>query len=229
VAYGTVLVDQLVHHVGMGVLSLLAVALVGGGRAPAWSAAAVLVAAATLCAAAWVWLRAGDGARPTLLDRWLGRARRRLDRQAASHPRLGAALAGGGDAIEIVARLLRDRRVLVWAVVFGIAIFLVNGIVQWLAFRALDLPAGFGIAMAVVSIGGFAGVASGTPGGVGGAEAAMIASLAALGVSTVDATGATLLFRGLHYLVTLGTGLPSLAVLEWLRSREAREGRPGRA
>jgi uncharacterized membrane protein YbhN (UPF0104 family) len=107
----------------------------------------------------------------------------------------------------------------------GAVLFVVNGMVQWLAFEALELPVGLPAALAVVGVGGFAGVAVGTPGGAGGAEAAMIATLAALGVSTVDATVATLLFRGLHYAVTLGCGLPALAVLEWRHRATARTDR----
>jgi uncharacterized protein (TIRG00374 family) len=227
VAYGTVVVDQLVHHVGMGVLSFVAVAWAAGERAPRWSLVSALVAAAALLLGGVVWLRwrgggagaAGGAASPSVIDRLLAGTRRSLEKQAARQPRLGSALAGGGDALEVVARLLRAPRVVVSAALLGTALFLVGGVVQWLAFRALDLPVGLGTALAVVGIGGFAGVASGTPGGAGGAEAAMIATLAALGVSTVDATVATLLFRGLHYVVVLGVGLPSLALLEWLRAR----------
>jgi uncharacterized protein (TIRG00374 family) len=224
VAYGTVLVDQLLHHAAQGVLGVLSVAAAAGGRAPVWSAAAVVVVLVFVSAVALHLHRgAGGGSAPSLVDRVLARTQRRLERQAARQPRLGAALAGSGDAIEVTARLLRDRSVLVSGALLGIALFLVNGAVQWVAFRSLGLHVGFAAALVVVGIGGFAGVASGTPGGAGGAEAAMIATLAALGVSTVDATVATLLFRGLHYVWTLGIGLPSLFVLEWRRTRARRE------
>ena len=227
VGYGTVLVDQLLHHAALAVLGVLSVAAAVGGRAPVWSVAALVVLLVLVSVGALYLRRHSAGsAGPSLIDRVLERMRRSLDRQAERQPRLGAALAGGGDAIDATARLLRDRSVLVSGALFGVLLFLVNGVVQWLAFRSLDLPVGFVAALALVGIGGFAGVASGTPGGAGGAEAAMIATLASLGVSTVDATVATLLFRGLHYVWTLGIGLPALAVLEWRRARARRGATP---
>ncbi len=220
VAYGTVLVDQFLHHAALGVLGVLSVAAAAGGRAPVWSVTALVVLLGLVSGGAHYLRRhSGGDAGQSLIDRLLERTRRRLERQAARQPRLGAALAGSGDAIDVTARLLRDRSVLVSGALLGVLLFLVNGAVQWLAFRSLDLPVGFVAALALVGIGGFAGVASGTPGGAGGAEAAMIATLASLGVSTVDATVATLLFRGLHYVWTLGIGLPALAWLEWRRAR----------
>ena len=151
VAYGTVLVDQLVHHAAMGVLSFVALAAAVGERAPRWSVvgAGGLVAALALAAALWGRWRTRGGA-PEVVDRLLAGTRRRLEKQAARSPRLGAALAGGGDALAIVGRLLRDPAVLLSAALLGAVLFLVNGLVQWLAFRALDLPVGLLPALAVV-------------------------------------------------------------------------------
>jgi uncharacterized membrane protein YbhN (UPF0104 family) len=57
---------------------------------------------------------------------------------------------------------------------------------------------------------------------VGASEAAMIAVFVALGVDRLDATAATLLYRGLHYLVVLGLGAPALV---WLEGRGGAGGR----
>jgi hypothetical protein len=47
----------------------------------------------------------------------------------------------------------------------------------------------------------------------------MIASFAALGVDRLDATAASLLYRALHFAVTLGLGAPCLL---WLEARYGR-------
>ena len=76
---------------------------------------------------------------------------------------------------------------------------------------------------AIVGLGGFAGALMGTPGGIGSTEAAMISGFVALGIDRVDALTAVFLFRGLHYALVFGCGVPSLAALEWQR-RNRREG-----
>ncbi|HUP26012.1 MAG TPA: lysylphosphatidylglycerol synthase transmembrane domain-containing protein [Thermoanaerobaculia bacterium] len=221
VAYGTVLVDQFVHHAGVGIFSFVAVSSTVGHRIPRWVVVLTAVAAVACVLALWSSGRGSDGGSPGRLDRLVAAMRRRLEKQATRQPRLGAALSGGGDAIEIVSRLMRDPVVLGYGALYSAVFFALGGCVQWLACRALGLPVGFLEALAVVGIGGIAGVAAGTPGGAGGAEAGMIATLTLLGVSSVDATVAALLFRGLHYTVVLGVGLPFLAILEWSVRREA--------
>jgi glycosyltransferase 2 family protein len=220
-AYGTVLVDQLVHHAGMAIFSFVAVSSTVGHRIPRWLVVVTAVAAVVGVLVLWRSGRGSDGGLAGRVDRLVAAMRRRLEKQAKRQPRLGAALSGGGDAIEIVSRVLRDPVVLGYGALYSAVLFALGGCVQWLAFRALGLPVGLLEALAVVGIGGIAGVAAGTPGGAGGAEAAMIATLALFGVSAVDATVATLLFRGLHYAVVLGVGLPFLAILEWRVRREA--------
>ena len=51
------------------------------------------------------------------------------------------------------------------------------------------------------------------------AEAAMIAGFVTLGVPRVDAVTAVFLFRGLHYSLVFGCGIPSIVTLEWQRRR----------
>jgi uncharacterized protein (TIRG00374 family) len=99
VAYGTVVVDQILHHASLAVLSSLAVVLVAGELVPAWGGpAALAVLAAVLVAFGALWLQRRHGAREPVLERLLARIRRSLDRQAARQPRLAAALAGGCSA-----------------------------------------------------------------------------------------------------------------------------------
>ena len=101
----------------------------------------------------------------------------------------------------------------------GCLFFVVNTFAQWLIFRSIGEPVGLLPVVAVVSLGGAAGILTGTPGGVGTTEAAMVAGFVALGMDRVDASAGTLLYRGLHYAVVLAVGLPALAVLELHASR----------
>jgi uncharacterized membrane protein YbhN (UPF0104 family) len=47
----------------------------------------------------------------------------------------------------------------------------------------------------------------------------MVTGYVFLGVARGDAVAAALIFRGLHYALVLGCGLPSFVVLETLRRR----------
>lgn len=219
-ALGSVLYDQLAHHVTMAAVGLGAsagaAAAVGRPRT-----AAALWALLALGSAVAVWLRARAGERGARrLAGWLaGRAeggggrRRRL-------------LEHGSEAAGRLALLLADGRLAALAVVLGVGFALVNALAQWLAFAALGASAPFVVVLAAVSIGAGAGIVLGTPGGVGASEAAMIAVFVALGVDRLDATAATLLYRGLHYLVVLGLGAPSLV---WLEGPGGAGGRPAEA
>lgn len=218
--YGSVLYDQLQHQVVVGALSLVAVVLAGGSLGAGGAALGVLLVLLILMAWGWWRMGRGDG------SLWLQRAGQRLARRALERPprsaRWARLLEHSGEALETVARLLTDRTLAAWGLGLGVAFFAVNAAAQWLSFRAIDAEVAVIAVVAVVALGAFAGLIAGTPGGIGAAEAAMIAAYVALGVERVDAAAGTLLFRGLHYLVTFSSGLPSLALLELAVRRRAR-------
>lgn len=120
----------------------------------------------------------------------------------------------GREAVRVVRRLLRDRRLAAEAVVLTLLFFVINASAQWMIFEAMGSEVSFLIVLAVVALGAIAGVAVGTPGGIGGAEAAMIASFTAFGVGRLDAVAGALLYRAFHFAVILALGVPSLVWLE---------------
>jgi uncharacterized protein (TIRG00374 family) len=215
-ALGSVLYDQLAHHLTMAAVGLGAAAGAAAvvGR-PRTAAALGTLLALGSAGAVWLRVRAGErGARR--LAGWLA------GRAAGGGDRRRRLLEHGSEAAERLAVLLADGRLAVLAVALGVGFALVNALAQWLAFAALGTTASFVVVLAAVSIGAGAGIVLGTPGGVGASEAAMIAVFVALGVDRLDATAATLLYRGLHYLVVLGLGAPALV---WLEGRGGAGGR----
>lgn len=208
--YGSVLYDQAIHH---GVVFLVTwVALIAGATAVgrpilAGSSAALLVA--TLVALTLVARRRGSGPHPILAF---------LERQALERPgRAGRWAAYGHEAGLHFARLFRDGPLLAWSIVLSALMFLSGAAAQWAIFVALGRPVGLATVVAVVALGNAAGLLSGTPGGVGTTEAAMIGCYVLLGVAQVDGVAGTFLFRGLHYLLVVGIGLPALLRFEVAR------------
>ncbi|HVS65091.1 MAG TPA: lysylphosphatidylglycerol synthase transmembrane domain-containing protein [Thermoanaerobaculia bacterium] len=215
--YGTVLYDQIQHQLVTGLLSLLALILVGARAGYGWLVlgGSVVLLLAGLAARRW-WPRAHG--RGTI---WLEVLAGRLAEKSVEHPagsRRASLLEHGRDAVDTMRRLSVLRSLAVRSALLGVAFFLVNAGAQWLAFRAIGTQVPYSTVVVVVALGTFAGIAAGTPGGIGAAEGAMIAAFVALEVDRFDATAGTLLFRGVHYLVIFSIGLPFLVGLE-LRHR----------
>ena len=215
--YGTVLYDQIQHQLVTGLLSLVALILVGARAGYGWLAlgGSLVLLLAGLGARRW-WLRSQG--RGTL---WLEALAGRLAEKSVEHPagsRRANLLEHGRDAVDTMRRLSVLRSLALRAALLGVAFFLVNAGAQWLAFRAVGAQVPYPTVVVVVALGTFAGIVAGTPGGIGAAEGAMIAAFVALQVDRVDATAGTLVFRGLHYLVIFSIGLPLLVGLE-LRHR----------
>jgi uncharacterized protein (TIRG00374 family) len=221
-AYGSVLYDQVAHQVVMSAVTVVALvgALAVSGR-PALALALAATAGAG-AAGAGLWLRRRRGGRREMLRRFAARLLRRTA-QGGAVERL---VAHGRDSLDVVVTLLADVRLRWWALGLGVVFFVLNASAQWLVFLALGGEAvSLWVVLAVVALGGAAGVAVGTPGGLGAAEATMIAGFTALGVDRLDATAASLLFRSLHFVTVLGLGVPSLLWLEL--GPPARAGRRG--
>jgi uncharacterized protein (TIRG00374 family) len=117
--------------------------------------------------------------------------------------------------------------------ILGTALFVLNVAAQWLIFSSLGSDVGLLTVAVTVALGIGAGVLTGTPGGVATTEAAMVALYVALGMERVDAAAGVLLYRGLHYVLVLLLGLPSLAFCETVlpsrRSRRAATALPDNA
>lgn len=206
--YAAVLFDQAVHFLVMG--SLTAAGLIGGalvlGRPGL--AGGVAAAIALAVAGAFLWYRNRFGIRRGGVVRYL---ERRAERREGL---VGRLLAGSETAARIFLRLVRSRSLWVQTTALGIALFACLASAQWGIFHSLGTTVNPWVVVATVTLGLSAGVLLGTPGGLGTAEATMIALYGAFGVDRVDAASAVLLFRGLQFVVVLGLGLPSMAILE---------------
>lgn len=227
-AFGSVLFDQVAHQISMTGMTVAALAVAAwslGRPAVAAGATAVVVLLSAGLTIGWVRLRAGGGKRLGELARRLAvRAQRPggLRRRRGWGARASRVLDGGREAVTVLRRLLDDGGLLLHSVLLGIVYALVNAAALWAVFRALGDDLSLAVVLASVALGVAAGALVGTPGGLGAAEAAIVASLVALGVDRVDATAATLLYRGLHYVTVFGGGLPALALLELRRRRQRR-------
>lgn len=219
--YGAVLYDQLLHQVSMAVVTALGVigAALANGR-PRFAAAVAggLVVAGVGGGAAWVRWRERGGLT------WLAG---RLAARADGPGRARRALAHGREAVDALETLLGDPLLAAAVAALGALYAVVNAGAQWAVFRSLGYEPGFLIVLAAVAVGMAAGAVVGTPGGLGAAEAALIAFFVSFGVGEVEATAATLLYRGLHYAVVFAVGIPSLIGLE-ARERRREEQEPGR-
>jgi uncharacterized protein (TIRG00374 family) len=116
----------------------------------------------------------------------------------------------------------------------GILIFALNVAAQSLVFESLGTHVPAAAVTAAVALGLAAGLLTGTPGGVATTEAAMVGLYVILGISDVEATAGVLLYRGMHYLLVLTLGVPSLFYCGGqtrrranLRSELAEEAPPG--
>jgi uncharacterized protein (TIRG00374 family) len=212
-AFGGVLFDQLVHQATMTAVTVLGVIAAGfavGRHRLAWWSLIGLTLAAAVAAALWLRWRAREGGGLDRLARYLA------ERAGADGP-ARRAFAHGRHAIDALSVLLEDGRLIAAALALGGFYALVNAASQWAVFHALGQQPGFLIVLAAVSLGMAAGALAGTPGGVGATEAAMIGAFVLFGVDRVDATAASLLYRGLHYATVLAVGSPALVWLELKR------------
>lgn len=213
-AFGGVAFDQLLHQVSMAVvtaLALIAAGLATGREKLALVTAALLVAACGTAAVVWLRWRSTEGGA-------LAHLAGLLARRVAGERRAERALVHGREAGAAFSGLLRSARLVFAMLALGGLYALVNGAAQWAVFRALGDRPGFLVVLATVALGTAAGALIGTPGGLGATEAAMIGAFVAFGIDRVDATAATLLYRGLHYITVFGVGTPALI---WLETRLA--------
>jgi uncharacterized protein (TIRG00374 family) len=211
--YAAVLFDQLIHHTVIGSFTWLA--FIGGAwaldrRLLSAGASAALVVVATIVIRR---ARRKDAATELgLASPLLAGARHRIER-------LAPILDHGRETLRLVRQLFGRRSLFLRAVAWSAGVFVASALAQWLLFVALGTDIGLLRVAAIVGLGGFAGALMGTPGGIGSTEAAMIAGFVALSVPRVDAVTAVFLFRGLHYALVFGCGIPSLLALEWQRRK----------
>jgi uncharacterized membrane protein YbhN (UPF0104 family) len=208
--YGIVLYDQLAHQTTISLLTCLAVlaAAIGRGYVALGFLGLSLLAGGVVGVVVWSRRRGPFADNP--LVRFLAR---RADQAEGGLQRV---YSQGHQAADTFVKLLGDAGMALRAASLGTVLFLANAVAQWLIFLALGQRVGLLPVVAVVALGNAAGMLAGTPGGIGTTEAAMVAAFVALGVDRASAGAATLLFRGLHYVLVLVVGLPALA---WLETR----------
>ncbi|HKI87334.1 MAG TPA: lysylphosphatidylglycerol synthase transmembrane domain-containing protein [Thermoanaerobaculia bacterium] len=205
--YGVVLFDQFAHQTVM--MSLTWVAFISFawriGRLRLAEASTLLLLLAILVLVLWLRRR----------SRRNRQIRRFFARSAGSGAGRWQTLKHGGKEVAIIAsRLLKNRHLRPWLVIMGLAYFALNVGGQWAVFVALGQHESILTVAIVVALGTAAGAITGTPGGLGTTEAAMIESFVLLGTPRLDAVAATFLCRGLHYVMVVALGLPSLISLE---------------
>jgi len=205
--FGAVLFDQIAHGIAMAVVTvvaMMAAAALLGRPLLALALALFLVVVGVV-----VGVRRLTGRAPltevlaAFLASW-----------AAENGGERRLFAGGGDAAEVVADLVRRERLWFGVITWGVGLFALNALSQWAVFAALGWAVSPQVVIIGVALGTAAGMLVGTPGGLGSTEAAMIGLYVALGVDPVLAGAGTLLFRALHYGVLLMTGVPALVGLE---------------
>lgn len=205
-AYATVLFDTTVHHATSGILTWLT--MIGAGWALGYQWIAIGVAAGGATVLTYVALRLRRQ------DPLAGPVARYLHRLQEPGGRLGSLVNRGRGLVRMVGRLI-SRRVLWWKLpLYSLLWVTLSVLAQWTLFRALDMEVGFWIAAAAIGLGVIATALTQTPGGIGSTETAMVAAYAAFGFDQVDALAGTLLYRGIHYALVLGFGLPALAWCE---------------
>lgn len=210
--YAAVLFDQSVHFLVMGTLTISG--LIGGAFVLGKPSLGITLCVGLVAAAGvvYLWARTRFG----FNGGWRrGALARFLERRAESQEGvIGRLLAGSETAARIFLRLVRNLPLWGQALALGVALFVFLATAQWAVFYALGTTVKPLVVVATVTLGLSAGVLLGTPGGLGTTEATMIALYGAFGIDRVDAASAVLLFRGLQFMVVLGVGLPSMAVLE---------------
>jgi uncharacterized protein (TIRG00374 family) len=128
----------------------------------------------------------------------------------------------GRELVTDVAALIADRSIRPPMVGWTLVFTALNLAAQWILFRALGVSVDLFVVTGVIGAGTVVGALTGSPGGLATTEATMTAGYVALGVGQVDAAAATLLYRGLHYVVVLVCGVPSLLYFEFFERRSGR-------
>lgn len=209
--YGTVLFDQIVAQTVIGALAGVSFVFLAWhlGRLDQVLAGALGIVALLL-----------------LLPLLLRRLRRRHPSGAGSEARrdavsdrLGALWRRVQEVLRSLDVLLRDTPLLLAAIGLSLLYVAANWAAACLAFTALGRPTEPLAVFLAVSLGTTVGALSGTPGGTLTTEAAMITCYGLMGIDHGTALAATLLYRGLHYLLVALLGLPSLALCEGLYRR----------
>ena len=213
-AFGSVLYEQLTHEAFMALATMFALVLMPALLGRWLVAMSVAMLAIVFTAAAWAWAHRHA-------DRFFGKIARSIRTRASSGQSRVRELAAHGDTVMDTVKSLIGDRSLGWrCLAWGGVILLMGILAQWAVFQAVGASPGFAVLLSTVTLGATAGVLAGTPGGAGATESAMIASYVLLGVDPANATAGVLLYRGLHYLLVLGLGLPALAAFELRPKRE---------
>lgn len=200
--YGTVLFDQLATQTAIGVLTAVAFVVAAWrlGRLDQMLAGLAVVTAFALLV-------------PVLVSR-LRRRRLAATGEARSldslSERLGALWRRIQEVLRSLEVLLRDLRLLAGVTTLALVYVVFNWAAAWAASVALGRPLEPLTVFLALSLGTTAGALSGTPGGTLTTEAAMVTCYVLLGIDRQTAFAATLLYRGLHYLLVLALGLPAL-------------------
>lgn len=211
--YGAVLYEQMVHMVVSTAIFWLA------GTAIAWLLGYRVLAATSLLAGSaglgWLFHRRRRGRRGGESP-WLEITKRRI--WSLSH-RLRPLAMHGRELVAEVGSLIADRTIRPQVLLWTAAYTVFNLGAQWAFFQALGVSVSLAAVAGVIGAGTVVGALTGSPGGLATTEAAMTAGYVALGVPQLDAAAATLLYRGLHYLVVLGCGAPALLYFEVIERR----------
>lgn len=211
--YGVVLFDQFMHQTATTVYTWLMVAYVFfvlGWTALAWTALGTLVLAL--------------GTIPFVVGRqgWLRRLSHRLGERASRSERLHGLIQHGSAIPQVAAKLLASTPHVAKTALLTWLYIAANILAQWLLFRAIGADVPLAVVAAVLGIGSVIGTLTGLPGGLGPMEAALIGGYDLMGIEQIEAVAGTLLYRGMHYILVLAFGLPSLVTVE-LSLERARE------
>jgi uncharacterized protein (TIRG00374 family) len=202
--YATVLVDQISHQAVLGLvtwLALIAVATWAGHEVLA-TGLSLFLALLLIVLVIWRSRARSDHARP--IANLVGLAAEKRGK------RLGPLFVSGREIIAILRSSFSDVPLQLRMALTGLFVFLLNVAAQSLVFESLGTPVSPVAIASGVALGLAAGWITGTPGGVATTEAAMVGLYVAMGVGSVEATAGVLLYRGIHYLLVLTLGLPSL-------------------
>lgn len=213
--YGTVLFDQIANQTVTGVMSVIAFVTMALRLERAGQAIAAGLLALSLVLLIPLLLRKLRRRQPPAEGADQG------DSVAGFARRLRPLLERGKDALRKVEDLIHDPSLVARAVLLSLLYVALNLAAAWTAFLALGHQMPIGPVFLATSLGVTIGAISGTPGGSLTTEAAMVTCYGLLGIDRQTALAATLLYRGLHYLVVLTLGVPSLVTVEFLHRRAA--------
>jgi glycosyltransferase 2 family protein len=107
----------------------------------------------------------------------------------------------------VSAKQIYSPKLLAYASLFNLLIFLLDGGSLWAVLRSLNIEASFITAFMAIVLASIAATLSALPGGIGGFEAGAVAILTLLGVPLEAALTGTLIFRGFSLWLPLLPGL----------------------